>query len=66
MRPVKRDGPVDEIRSAIRALMRLSLGRLVQRGYARDSAKDLLMSMTRGIMGHLDDQETKGRRSTET
>lgn len=66
MRPAKRDDPVDEIRNAIRALMRLSVGRLVQRGYARDSAKALLLSMTRGIMGHLDDQQAKGGGSKQT
>jgi hypothetical protein len=51
------DDPLLEIRKAIRTTMRLSLDKLLQRGYTRDSAKDLLLKMTRGIVGHLDDQQ---------
>jgi hypothetical protein len=51
------DDPLDDIRDAIRAIMRLSFEKLLQRGYSRDSAKSLLLRMTRGIAGLLDDQE---------
>ena len=53
-----RDYPFDDIRDAIRAVMRLSFHRLVQRGYAPDGAQTVLMRMTRGIVGHLDDRQT--------
>jgi hypothetical protein len=49
------DDPLDKIRTVIRATMRLSVDKLVQLGYARDSAKALLLSMTRGIVGQFDD-----------
>lgn len=57
MSRVKRDEPFDEIRDAIRAVMRLSFDKLLQRGYSRDSAQALLLRMTRGIVGHLDDRQ---------
>jgi hypothetical protein len=49
------DDPLHEIRTLIRATMRLSVDKLVQLGYARDSAKALLLSMTRGIVGQFDE-----------
>lgn len=48
------DDPLDDIRKAIRAMMRLSFDKLLQLGYSRDSAKALLLRMTRGIAGQLD------------
>lgn len=60
---VTANDPLAEIRTVIRATMRLSVDKLVQLGYARDGAKALLLSMTRGIMGHLDDQQAKDRLS---
>jgi hypothetical protein len=52
---VATDDHLDEIRTVIRATMRLSVDKLVQLGYARDSAKALLLQMTRGIVGQFDD-----------
>jgi hypothetical protein len=58
MRRAMTDDPLDDIRDAIRAIMQLSFAKLLQRGYSRDSAKALLLRMTRGIAGHIDDQQT--------
>jgi hypothetical protein len=55
MSPVKNQEAMDELRNAIRAVMRSSFDRLLQLGYSRDGAKALLLRMTRGIAGHLDD-----------
>lgn len=54
-----RDYPFDDIRDAIRAVMRLSFHRLVQRGYAPDGAQTVLLRMTRGIVSHLDDEQRR-------
>jgi hypothetical protein len=49
------DDPLAAVRNTVRATMRLSVDTLVQLGCARDSAKTLLLRITRGIADHLDD-----------
>jgi hypothetical protein len=56
MSPVKNQDAIDELRNAIRAVMRSSFDKLLQLGYSRDSAQALLLRITRGIAGHLDDR----------
>jgi hypothetical protein len=52
---VTTNDPPGEIRTVIRATMRLSVDKLVQLGYARDGAKALLLRMTRGIVRQFED-----------